>query len=344
MGRLPIAVVGLGFGARIIELLRAPPASELFEVTAVCDVDDYRVAEVAAQTGVRACHSVDEVLADPDLAAVGLFTGPSGRARLVRQVIRAGRHVLTTKPFELDADEACDVLAEARALDRAVHLNSPAPLLPPDLRQIERWREEHNLGTAVAGRAEVSTSYFEDADGSWYDDADLCPVAPVLRLGIYLINDLVRLLGPASAVQVTSSRLRTGRPTPDNAQLSIQFENGALGNVFATFCLDDGHRFDSLLTMNYMGGTISRRSRVASPVGRTRLHLVAGAQLGGSNTASASTEGGSGDYQWDAFHRAVLGEQMPVEATHRQIVAGVRIVEAMARAERSGCTEPVLPA
>jgi predicted dehydrogenase len=343
MGRLPIAVVGLGFGARIVELLRASPASELFEVTAVCDLDDYRVAEVAAQTGVRACHSIDEVLTDPDIAAVGLFTEPAGRARLVRQVIRAGRHVLTTKPFELDADEARDVLAEARLLDRAVHLNSPAPVLPPDLRLIERWREEHKLGPAVAGRAEVATSLFEEADGSWYDDADLCPVAPVLRLGIYLINDLVRLLGPAAAVQVTSSRLRTDRPTADNAQLSIQFENGAVGSVFATFCVDDGHRSDSMLTVNYMGGTISRRSRVVSPVGRTRLHLVAGAQLGGSNTASASTDGGSGDYQWETFHRAILGERMPDEATHRQIVAGVRIVEAMARAERSGCTEPVLP-
>lgn len=344
MGRLQIAVVGLGFGARIVELMRAPPASELFEVTAVCDVDAYRVAEVAAQTGVRACHSLEEVLADPDLAAVGLFTGPAGRAHLVRQVIRAGRHVLTTKPFELDADEAGDVLAEARRLDRAVHLNSPAPLLAPDLRLIERWREEHSLGPAVAGRAEVSTSLFEEADGSWYDDADRCPVAPVLRLGIYLINDLVRLLGPASAVQVTQSRLRTGRPTADNAQVSIEFANGALGNVFATFCVDDGHRFDSLLTLNYMGGTISRRSRVVAPVGRTRLHLVAGAQLGGSTTASAGTDGGSGDYQWEAFHRAILGEQMPDEPTHQQIVAGVRIVEAMARAERSGRTEPVLPA
>jgi len=342
--RVPIAVVGLGFGARMVDLLLSPPANELFELVAVCDVDSYRLAEVAARTGLRGCQSLDALLDTEDVVAVGLFTGPAGRAGLVRKIIQSGRHVLTTKPFELDADAAREVLAEARAFKRVVHLNSPAPVLPADLRQIEQWREQYQLGEAVAGRGEVWTSYFEEADGGWYDDPERCPVAPVLRLGIYLINDLVRLFGEAEAVQVTCSRLRTGRPTPDNAQIGIRFRNGAIGNVFASFCVDDGRRFNSLLTLNYTGGTISRQSRAVSPVGRTNLSVVAGAQLGGSSRETTATSGGSGDYEWDAFHRAVRGDGPPDVKVHHQVVAGLRIVEAMARAERSGCTEDVLPA
>jgi len=322
-----IGIVGLGFGARIAERLRG---GDLFDVAAGCD------PVRPALSGVPAI-GLDELLARTDIKAVGLFTPPAGRAALVRRIIRAGKHVMTTKPFELDPEAAADVLAEARALGRAVHLNSPAPVLPADLAQIARWRSEHRLGDPVTASAQVWTSYHERADGRWYDDPDRCPVAPVLRLGVYLVNDLVALLGPAATVQVTSSRLRTGRPTPDTAQLSVSFAGGALATVQASFCVDDGQRFGSRLTVAYTGGVVTRRSTVASPVGSPVLDLTAP----GGVAASVTTPGGSGDYQWDVFRRAVLDGPPDESAYHRAIVAGVRVLEAMARAERSSRAERV---
>jgi predicted dehydrogenase len=322
-----IGIVGLGFGARIAERLRD---GRLFDVAAACDPVQ------PPMPGVPAIR-LDELLARADIPAVGLFTPPAGRAGLVRRIVRAGKHVMTTKPFEMDPAAAADVLAEARRLGRAVHLNSPAPLLPPDLAQIERWRTEYGLGDPVAASAQVWTSYHERADGRWYDDPDRCPVAPVLRLGVYLINDLVALLGPAATVQVTTSRLRTGRPTADNAQVAIGFTGGALATVQASFCVDDGQRFSSRLTVAYMGGVVTRRSTVASPVGDPALTLTAPDGV----TASATTRGGSGDYRWDAFRRAVLDGPGDEAAQHARIVAGVGVLAAMARAERSGRAERV---
>jgi predicted dehydrogenase len=323
-----IGIVGLGFGARIAERLRE---GGLFDVAATCDPVRQPLSGVPA-------IGLDELLARTDITAVGLFTPPAGRAALVRRIVRAGKHVMTTKPFELDPEAAADVLAEARHLGRAIHLNSPAPGLPPDLAQIERWRREYGLGDPVAATAQVWTSYHERADGSWYDDADRCPVAPVLRLGVYLVNDLVSLLGPAATVQVTSSRLRTGRPTADNAQLAIGFAVGALATVQASFCVDDGNRFGSRLTVAYTDGVVTRQSTVGSPVGDPDLALTAA----GGRTASVTTRGGSGDYQWDVFRRAVLDGPGDETAHHAAIVSGVRVLAAMARAERSGRAERVL--
>ena len=48
------------------------------------------------------------------------------------------------------------------------------------------------------------------------------------------------------------------RPTADNAQIAIEFENGALANVFASFCVGDGRPWPDEVTLNYERGTIQR--------------------------------------------------------------------------------------
>lgn len=149
---------------------------------------------------------------------------------------------MTTKPFELNANVASRVLKEAEKMGRVVHLNSPSPL-PEDIFVIKKWIKKYNLGQVIGCRADVWANYREKADGSWYDSPKKYPVAPIFRLGIYLINDLIRLIGKPESLQVLHSRLFTKRPTPDNAQLGILFENGAIVNVFSSFCIDDGQQY-----------------------------------------------------------------------------------------------------
>ena len=84
--------------------------------------------------------------------AVVLFCGPVGRAKLVQEIIRGGKHVMTTKPFDLDPDAALEVLQGARRLGRILYMNSPSPLLSPDVRQINTWVKEYDLGRAIAAR------------------------------------------------------------------------------------------------------------------------------------------------------------------------------------------------
>src|SRR5205807_937126 len=106
------------------------------------------------------------------------------------------------KPFELDSVAARSVLEEARALGRMIFINSPSPECPAYLTQIRRWHEEHMLGRPVGCRGEMLVSYREKADGRWLDDPALCPAAPLFRIGIYTLNDLVRVFGRVESVQV----------------------------------------------------------------------------------------------------------------------------------------------
>lgn len=328
---LPIGIVGLNFGRHIIDQLKKSPAADFFRLAAVCDMDEAKAASYADANQVKAYTSLDALLADDDIPVVGLFTGPVGRAALIRRIIRAGKDVITTKPFETDPDAALAVLREARQLGRVVHLNSPGPVPPPDIAQIKAWVSEFNLGAPVGARADVWASYREQADGTWYDDPQKCPVAPVFRLGIYLINDLVQLFGTVRQVNVLQSRLFTGRPTADNGQLNLLFENGALGNVFASFCVNDGDHYRNTLVLNYENGTIHRNAGPDRTSQRSELALVMNRDGRREVVARAESAGGSGNYDWAAMAAAVRGEPLPDAVTPEQIVAGLRVVEAMTK-------------
>lgn len=339
--KIPIAIIGLNFGRYIIDKqLISGPGAPYFQLGGICDMNRERVAEASAMLGVKAYADLDEVLADPVIPAIGLYTGPSRRADLLRKIIRAGKHVMTTKPFELDPAEALSVINEARDRGCIVHLNSPAPVMPMDVGQIKAWRETFNLGQPIACRADVWASYTEKADGSWLDDPKLCPVAPIFRLGIYLINDLLELFGPAEEVQVYASRLVTGRPTPDTAQLAIKFKSGALANIFSSFCVNDGDAYRNSLVLNFQHGTVYRnigpyRSKNATNA-TSELALVRLNAEGERIVAAESQTDASGHYRWDLFYRAMRGEHLEGELAPEQLVGGLKIVCAMAEAHRTG--------
>ena len=328
----------------MVREILSPKANPWVELAGVCDLDRNKAAEVGAEHQLAVYGSLEEVLADPEIAAIGLFTGPVGRAALMDRMIEAGKHVMTTKPLEADPEAALAVLRKARRLGRAIHLNSPSSLPGADMVQLARWREELDLGRLVAARAETWVSYREEADGGWYDDPQKCPVAPIFRLGIYLINDLLHLFGPAKRVQVLSSRIFTGRPTPDNAQLGIEFENGGLANVFASFAVGDGDFYRTSLTLNFENGTVyrnvgPRNSRLEH--GKCVLTCVQPRNGLGKIVAETILPSMSGAYDWASFARAVRGEPLEGEATPEEMVAGVRVIAAMARAESTGSTAEV---
>lgn len=343
MSQLAIGIVGLNFGRWILEELQRQPGSDYFHIGAVCDVDGEKARSFADKLKVKAYTDLDSLLADPAIPVIGLFTGPAGRADLLRKIIRAGKDVMTTKPFELDPAAARAVLEEAASLGRVIFLNSPPPLPTKWMQQVIDWQKEFSLGPPISAHAEAMAHYVEKADGGWYDDPERCPAAPVFRIGVYLINDLVRLFGGVDRVQVLGSRVLTGRPTLDNANLNMLFKNGAVGSIHANFCVDDGQYYSNSFMLHFERGTIHRNLRFM-PYGEgtfgSRLQLVAVTGERKSETREVELFDNGSDYQWQVLHDTITHRNVtpiPVD----DIVHGVEVLAAMKRAEKSGCSEKV---
>jgi predicted dehydrogenase len=344
--RVRIAIIGLNWGMMMIRQLRSPQNSGLFDVAGVCAAHFDKAQRIAAEVGTQAYPDLDAVLADDRIDAVGLFVPPDIRADMLHKTIAAGKNIITTKPLDVNPDRGLAMLLEARRRGRVLHLNSPHPILAPDLAQIRRWESEYDLGRMVACRGEMWAPYHEQADGSWYDDPERAPGAPIFRLGIYPLTDIVELYGLPETVYLQQSRIRTGRPTADNAQIAVQYASGALGTIFTSLCVADGQPRRSGLVLNYERGTIYRNVGLSDrPSSRdlVRLELTACPDEKDRIVQTAEIAGGSGTYNWELFYRAARGEKIQGEIEPEDVVASLRVIEAMGRSERSGLPERVRP-
>ncbi len=335
------ALVGLNFGAGLADRqLFNGPGGEFVQIVAACDRDQAKAeAYAASHGGVPAYGDLAAVLNNPQIEAVMLMIPPAGRAAAVRECLAAGKHVLTTKPFDLDPEAALAVLREARERNLIVHLNSPGPLPACDLAQIRRWQQDFKLGKPVAGHWETYAEYHETADGSWFDSPDKCPAAPIFRIGIYGINELVAVFGEPEDAEIVTGRIATGRPTPDNAQLMLRFAGGAIGSVYAALCIGDGRLYPSSLTLHFEHGTIYK-TQVRNAGDRDftgvsmRLDTLRDGRLHEEKVELPAADR-SGAYQFENFYRAVRQGRQPDEVSPETVAAGIKAIALMVRKDRA---------
>lgn len=340
MNRLKIGFIGMRFGLTVLEGVMAGHGIDLIEPVAVCDLEKDKADAAAEKFGLRAYCDFEQMLTCEKLDAVALYTPPAGRAGLIRTLLERGLDIMTTKPFEIEPEAARDVLEFAGALGRVVHLNSPGPVQNGLVRAVNEASVKYDLGIPAGFRQDIWVNYDEKADGGWYDDPARCPAAPIFRLGIYILNDMVRIFGRAESVCVQSSRLLTGRPTADNALISIKFENGALGSIYGSFCIDDSLRYNSPLTINYQRGTFMRGG---GPEGGGQLTLTMRDPSDERYNPkkhvvhTLETSGpGSGSYNWQEFVRCVR-EKKPASPEYiGDITSSLEIIRAMTLSERTG--------
>lgn len=342
MEKIKLGVVGLNFGTYIIEnMILKGAAAPFFQLSAVCDLSRPKVDQYASQYACNGYVGLDAMLEDADIPVIVLMIGPNGRAEQIRKIIRAGKDVMTTKPFEQDAAAAASVLKEARELGRLVYLNSPAAVMNKDFAQIREWEAQYKLGKLLGAHHECWYKSVEQADGSWYDDPELCPAAPILRLGIYGLNDMMQFFGEPESVQVMQTRHFTGRPTPDMARLSVKFKDGAMIDTLDGWAHQPARGANSL-TLYYENGTIYRNPPLSSESmvdekPPTRLCL---AHKDGDGRATAEVElqheEQSAYYAWEAFYHAVRTRQRPERETpDSAIVNVVKVLEAVKRATKN---------
>lgn len=340
-----LALVGLNFGRHLLkDFVPGGQAAPFFKLAKVCDLDEARAKKYGEECKVPWTTSLDELLADDSIKVIALLTGPVGRAALVDKITAAGKHIMTTKPFEADP-EAAFILNTARARGRVVLMNSPQPVATrQDLLLIEKWRKEYSLGEPISAHCQVWASYREKADGSWYDDPSKCPVAPLFRLSIYALNDLVALFGRVDAASVMTKRRFTERPTPDNATAMLSFQNGMLATLFSSFCVDDTEPYQDTMVLHFERGTIYRNALRAvrnKPNGETVLDLVH-SDGGQRKVLSDNVITAPGNYPWENLYRAIAGENTSALPDPDRVAESLRVIDALRRAEVSHATEQVI--
>src|SRR5690349_7568819 len=114
---ISVAVIGAGYwGPNLVRNVQATPALRL---RYLCDLDEARARSVlGGYSTVRVATSLDQILADPEVAAVAVATPAASHFAVVSAALEAGKHVLVEKPLAPTIEEGrvLVALAEERGL------------------------------------------------------------------------------------------------------------------------------------------------------------------------------------------------------------------------------------
>lgn len=161
MKPLGLGVLGLGEGRSIIS---AAVQSPLWQVAAVCDLDEELGRTRCAEFGLDAARftqSYAAMLANPAVDVVGIYTPDHLHADHVIAALRAGKHVVCTKPFLDDLRRAPEVRTAAATSGKRVMVGQSSRHFAPFARQREHFEQ------GVFGELNSVEAYY-NADHRWF--------------------------------------------------------------------------------------------------------------------------------------------------------------------------------
>ncbi|MDP0500832.1 MAG: Gfo/Idh/MocA family oxidoreductase [Verrucomicrobiota bacterium JB022] len=138
MKKLGLGVLGLGEGRSIIS---GCLSSDRVELIRLCDLNEDLCKQRAAEFKFpHYTTSYDELLADPKIDIIGIYTPDQLHARHICQALEAGKHVICTKPFLDSLESAQQVLDLVRKTGKRVFVGQSTRFFAPFTRQHEHFQ------------------------------------------------------------------------------------------------------------------------------------------------------------------------------------------------------------
>jgi predicted dehydrogenase len=224
---LRAGVAGVGWWGG--ELVRGARASGAVEMVSCFSPTGANRTRFAAEHGLRAASSWDDLIGDDEIEAVFVATPHSTHLSLVEDATGARKHVFVDKPLTLSVDEGlqCVKAAEEAGVVLQVGHNRRRQ---GATRRIRRLIEEGALGTVVMADANMSgTTGLHGPTFGWRNDPEERPLSGMTPYGVHLVDSLHFLIGPISAVTAMRGSVLSETSLDDAAVLLLEFAGGPVG-------------------------------------------------------------------------------------------------------------------
>jgi len=276
----------IGCGNISAAYFRLAPLFRGIEMRACADINVEASKARAAEFGVRA-ETIDGLLAADDIDIIVNLTVPAAHYEVSKQILDAGKHVYSEKPFVLSVAEGLDL--KKRAEKKGLRVGSAPDTFLGGAHQLARAIvDSGKLGRITSGTCHVMNHGMEH----WHPNPDFFfqpGGGPILDLGPYYLANLIQLIGPVKQVaalttvpfkeRTISSKPRFGEKVPVNTPTTIhallEFANGAAVSLNASWDVwQHGHAPMELFgdegtiyvpDPNFFGGNV-RYTQKADPV------------------------------------------------------------------------------
>ncbi|AWB92721.1 Gfo/Idh/MocA family protein [Aeromicrobium chenweiae] len=227
---LRIGVLG---AARIAGTALIEPAAQTgHRVVAVGSRDLDRARAFASRHGVqRAYGSYDEVLADPEVDVVYNALVNSQHAPWNLRAVRAGKHVLSEKPFAANGTLARVVADAARASDRVV-MEAFHYAMHPMMRRIRDIALSGEIGDVRHVEVTMMIPAPADDDPRWSLELAGGALMDLGCYGLHAFGQVAGWLGGRPVMRSARAGERAGRPGVDEwAQAELDLPGGATASL-----------------------------------------------------------------------------------------------------------------
>ena len=335
MERVGFGVIGAGlFGENHALVYSRLPGVEL---VAVCDQNEARAKEVAERYGARGWYTdYEEVLADPEIAAVSIATPDFAHAEIALAAAKAGKHILCEKPLATTVEEAQAIVDAAAQAGVTLMVDFHNRVNPPFVAAREQVRSGA-IGTPAYGYARLSNTTFVPLEMlSWANRT-----SALYFLGSHAV-DIMRFILDDTIVRVQAvSRSGIlhgmGVDAPDFHVAIAEFARGAVVTFEHAWILPQSQPMVYDFTVELLG---SEGAIYLNPShhGAVELHTGGRLNYGDVLGVTPTSDLRVGGFVLEAIARfadAVLHGR-PVLATGEDGLEATRIVAAIERSAETG--------
>ncbi len=263
--RPKIGLIGCGGISR--SHLKAYLAAGL-DVVALCDIDEAaaRTRQEEYYPNAKIVTNSDELLAREDIEVVDIALHPKPRAAVIEAALKAGKHVLSQKPFALDLDEAerLVALAESKNLKLAVNQNGR---WAPYVRCLHKIIEQGLIGDIHT--ANINLHW----DHTWIRGKAFEKIHHIILydFAVHWVDMTLGFFGHNAPKKVFGSVVHLPNQTivpPLAAGALLEFEHGLANLSFDAFCVQGPAE---TLIITGSKGVATATGGVTSP---SEIHLV----------------------------------------------------------------------
>ena len=207
----------------------------------VADAHAERATQFAAQHGVHAYESYEQMLSDPELDSVCICTPSGFHAENALAALQHGKHVVLEKPMALSVESADRIVA---ACDREGKLLTVISQLrfSADVQKVKALLAENAFGRVALCSLYMKYHRSEEyyASSPWKGTKAFDGGGALMNQGIHGVDLLEYIVGPVREVTGKARTLSHKIEVEDTAVAMLEFENGALGVIEASTCAYPG--------------------------------------------------------------------------------------------------------
>ncbi|MGQ9514444.1 MAG: Gfo/Idh/MocA family protein [Thermoproteota archaeon] len=197
-----------------------------------------------------AFESIEQVLSSDEVELIVNLTIHTAHAQVTRLALEAGKHVHSEKPLATNREDG-NFLVKLASKKNLLLGCSPFVILGEAQQTLWKAVRDGVAGEVLCSSADMMHGRIE----SWHPnpEAFFAPGAgPMLDVGCYPLNVLTSILGPVRSVRGQAKTLISKREvgsgpnkgkifmvtTPDHIDSTLEFSNGTVGRLSASFVVD----------------------------------------------------------------------------------------------------------